>query len=519
MASLPVNNSLKALTNIVNQATNAQNYQSAAQTKQEDAGADSFGQVMSRVNAQENRTADVQTSVNANVNTKAAPGKTMSTGVVSDKTSKTDVTAKPDTAAKADTAAKEGKTPVSEKDAAGGTKQSAAEENVSEKGAAGEEISRQEEAVVDAGGKLVEAVAAQLDISVEEVEEVMEVLGLSTVQLLVPENMKQLLLTLSGNEDYLSIVTDGELYGHFQNLLDSVEMTLEELGAELGLSEEEVNTLIADLAVAETGADVPQELLTQMGEGEADDEAPVMTGAKDYAVVVHEDGETISVKVTVDDVSGQETVKAEAVEPSRLQNKQESETQDHHKDNHEGRETNGFAMQQTPIEQPGINEVSQPVAERFVSTEDIMNQITEYLKINLKGDVQELELQLHPASLGTVNVQIAAKDGMITAHFTAQNEAVKSAIEGQLVQLRTQFEEQGIKVDAVEVSVGDYRFGQSFSNGGENEPGSREESKKGRRRINLNELDLEELPEDMDDSERIAAEMMADSGNTVDYTA
>ena len=68
-----------------------------------------------------------------------------------------------------------------------------------------------------------------------------------------------------------------------------------------------------------------------------------------------------------------------------------------------------------------------------------------------------------PASLGSVNVQIAAKDGVITAQFTAQNETVKAAIESQLVQLRTQFEEQGIKVDAVEVTVANYRWNCFFS--------------------------------------------------------
>lgn len=157
--------------------------------------------------------------------------------------------------------------------------------------------------------------------------------------------------------------------------------------------------------------------------------------------------------------------------------------------------------------------------ERFVSTEDIMNQIMDYMKINLKGDVQELELQLHPASLGNVNVQIASKDGAITAQFTAQNEIVKAAIESQLVQLKEQFTEQGIKVDAVEVTVANYEFQQSFS-GNEKEAGEEQNNgKKIHRRINLNELDLEELPDDMDDSEKIAADMMARSGNTVDYTA
>ncbi len=176
---------------------------------------------------------------------------------------------------------------------------------------------------------------------------------------------------------------------------------------------------------------------------------------------------------------------------------------------------------QTPVEQPVLNEaaVEQTAMERFTSTEDIMNQITEYIKINLKSDVQEMELQLHPASLGSVNVQIAAKDGVITAQFTAQNETVKAAIESQLVQLRTQFEEQGIKVDAVEVTVANYRFEQSFSGKEENPGEGSKNGKKGPRRINLNDMNLEELPEEMEDSERIAADMMARNGNTVDYTA
>ena len=74
-----------------------------------------------------------------------------------------------------------------------------------------------------------------------------------------------------------------------------------------------------------------------------------------------------------------------------------------------------------------------------------MDQIVEYMKFNLKPDMQEMEMQLHPASLGTVHVQIAAKDGAITAQFAAQNETVKAVLETQMIQLKEQFEEQGIK--------------------------------------------------------------------------
>jgi flagellar hook-length control protein FliK len=150
-----------------------------------------------------------------------------------------------------------------------------------------------------------------------------------------------------------------------------------------------------------------------------------------------------------------------------------------------------------------------------------MDQIMEYMKVNVKADTQELEMQLHPASLGTVNVQIASKDGVLTAHFTTQNEAVRAVIETQLIQLKNQFEEQGIKVNAVEVTVANHEYGQQFSEQEENAAQDQGKTGKKARRINLDEImdgDGEELDQ-LDDSERIAVEMMQANGNTVDYTA
>ena len=119
-------------------------------------------------------------------------------------------------------------------------------------------------------------------------------------------------------------------------------------------------------------------------------------------------------------------------------------------------------------------------------------------------------MQLHPASLGTVNVQVAAKDGILTAHFTTQNEAVRAVIETQLIQLKAQFEEQGIKVDAVEVTVANHAYGEQYSEQNENTEQEQGKAGKKARRINL---------EEMEDSERIAVEMMQLNGNTVDYMA
>lgn len=513
MASLPVNNNLNVLAAIANQT-------SGMPDNPKDDSGDSFGMVMSRVNSQtdnlkETQTVRISAAAKASVNTAV-----MSTGVTAAGSVKSAQKGM------AESAKDTGNDNVKQTDA-----KAAANDN-SDKTVADDKISNdgvsdgQKEAVNEAGEKLVEEVTKEMDVTPEEVEDAMAVLGLSALQLLDPDNMKQLLITLSGNEDHLSILTDGELYGHLQNLLDEISLTLEDLQTTLGLSAEDLNALIEDMAVtgAETEA-IPEEIQAQGEQAgqidKADDVNP--EGVKDYAVTVHKDGETVKVKVTVDDANGDKSVKEEVTAESGLQAEtghksgaKDSSAQDKGEGN-----AQGSLVMQTPVEQPMVNEIiqEQPFMEHYVDAEDIMNQIGEYIKLNLKADVQELELQLHPASLGSVNIQLTAKDGMITAQFTTQNEAVKAAIESQLVQLRTQFDEQGLKVDAVEVAVADYRFNQNFSGNEENAGESAGSGKKNRRKINLNELDMEELPEDMEASDRITAQMMALNGNTVDYTA
>lgn len=528
MSSIPVNNNLNVLANIMNQTSAVTDSRAALGDKQEELMKDSFDMVMNRVSSQATGQTNVQTSnVSAVVSSKnmsVTVAASDSSNQSSFNSSSTQSTQKSE-----DNTAKQTDKDMSDKSV---SDEDMSKNNVSDKAASDNTVSDKavsdadKDAVSEAGEGLVEAVADEMGITIEDVEEVMEILGLSAVQLLDPENMKQLLITLSGNEDNLSILTDGELYGHLQNMLDMVETTLEDLQTQLGLSEEELGALITDMAQVRTTSEpeiVPEELT-----GQSDKEPEVnLEGMKDYAVTVHKDGETIEVKVKVDDVSGEQSSKEEVKAAPETQTKSENKPDSgdlfgNSKDENKGEDhMSGNLMMQNPIEQPSFNEIpQQPVMERYVSTEDIMNQIMESMKINLKSDVQELELHLHPASLGNVHVQIAAKEGMVTAQFIAQNETVKAAIESQLVQLKTQFEEQGIKVDKVEVAVGDYRFDHSFAGNEEEQQNDNAGSgKKGRRNINLSELDLEELPEDMDDSERIAAEMMAQSGNMVDYTA
>jgi flagellar hook-length control protein FliK len=151
-----------------------------------------------------------------------------------------------------------------------------------------------------------------------------------------------------------------------------------------------------------------------------------------------------------------------------------------------------------------------------------MEQITEYIRVQVKPETTEMELQLHPASLGNIKVQVASREGVLTASFTTQNEAVKAALESQMVQLKESFEQQGIKVEAIEVNVEARGFERSLDQ--QNQEQSRDQftegSRRGTRRIRLGGGSEEELDdEDLTEEDRIVADMMIRNGNTVDYTA
>ena len=161
-------------------------------------------------------------------------------------------------------------------------------------------------------------------------------------------------------------------------------------------------------------------------------------------------------------------------------------------------------------------------------TESIMKQLADLVKIVKNENLTEMELQLHPASLGTVNVSLTTKGGVVTAEFTTQNEAVKAAIEAQASQLRANLEEQGVKIEAIEVSVESHQMERDLDKNGQEQQRQSQEQETGRiqgMRRNRSTINLrafmngEELEGEMqgaDDATRIAMEIMAANGNTMD---
>lgn len=66
----------------------------------------------------------------------------------------------------------------------------------------------------------------------------------------------------------------------------------------------------------------------------------------------------------------------------------------------------------------------------------------------------QVQLKLHPAQLGELNVRLFFQNGELTAHFYAANNSVKEVLETSMQQLRTALEQQDLKLSEASVFVG-----------------------------------------------------------------
>ena len=146
--------------------------------------------------------------------------------------------------------------------------------------------------------------------------------------------------------------------------------------------------------------------------------------------------------------------------------------------------------------------------------QDITRQIVEQIKIMIKPEQTSMEIQLNPESLGRINLSVVAKDGIMTAHFTAQNELAKEAIESQMQVLKDNLNNQGLKVESIEVTVSNFSFDQSNQASAGSEKGQQNHSQN--RNLNSGEADQFANTNENDPLDMLRPDQ---TGSSIDYTA
>ena len=371
--------------------------------------------------------------------------------------------------------------------------------------------------------QIVNEVSKELNVEPEDVLTAMEELDMNATDLLNPSNMADLVSQISGDQDTLNLLTDENLYQTLSNLQEYVSDANADLRQTLDLSQEALNEVLVQTEEL-NGQEIADNILAGLNVTEETD--TVNEGEKDYKVTATVDGERVTLDVEVDSSTGVASV-AGLQKQTGTHSGDSSDTQGREKnsDTHlQGHEITQTAQLNNEI---NTNDVfvqnTEEISSFRTDPSDVANQIMESMRANINENVTELEMTLHPDTLGNVRVNLVSQNGQVTAQFLTQNETVRAAIESQIVQLRESLESQGVKIEAVEVTVASHEFDQNSDTAGQHQDEMAREEARGRlggrrRSIDLSAITDESELAEMDEADRITAEMMASEGNRVNYT-
>ncbi len=411
-----------------------------------------------------------------------------------------------------------------------------------------EKIKDLAEEISEITNQIVDKIKSEFEVTDEEIEEAMEVLGLTIADLTKPAELRNLLMELTGTSDSIELLTNVELYDSVKEVTDFASNLFTEVAKDFSLSTEQLTEMINTESFEEALNEV--NVSGKTNEAEVEAEADIEAEAEVVSEVTvdkttdtalafensdkananetkpvesNNSNESEEVPIDTEKKAPDKIEKPESFAQSNLMNDEAMNVRSENRKsfNFDSSKNQEFTFNQTQaVTNQTVNTVGD-IVETVTSyttgadTDNIMRQVTDYVKVHISDDVTKMEIELHPASLGTVNMQINSQNGQITAHLTVQNELVKSVLETQMIKLQETFDEQGTKVSAIEVTVAEYSLNsQSDNNYSEERNGRNYGSKK--KGINLNEIgSLDEL----DEEEQLEAKVMEMNGSSVNYTA
>lgn len=335
-----------------------------------------------------------------------------------------------------------------------------------------------------------DAIKEEFDVSDEDIKVAMELLGLTALDLLSTAKVAELIEQLTGT-DAITLITNEDMMQSFNNIINVVDEANADIAGMLGVKTEEVVIVLGqnDIAPVVNSEDTAkQDNVKESDAKNADDNINQTVDNQESL------SEVLAKKITTESDG---KAKNNMSESNEANNKV---TYADVADNMISNITDTFA----DIITEGISTVKEA---------DIVNQVIDSVKLMASRELTSMEVMLNPEHLGSVHITVTARNGIVSAQIAAQNEQVKTALENQMVTLREQFESQGLKVDAVEITVMAHSFeaGQNF---GQSESERKQGESKVHRKLDLSSFD-DELEEDLEST----APAPKAEGSSVEYLA
>lgn len=334
--------------------------------------------------------------------------------------------------------------------------------------------------VQNAVSDIKEKIKKTMNVSDEDIESAMEQLGITAEDMLDMQKLTDLVVALSGNTDSLEFLTDADSVSMLNDILEYAKSVTDNLEDVYNMDIDSIKEMLVSAK-----DDVKQSVVKE--------------DAQPEAVSQHE----------LSDVIAQKT-KVQADNDNNADDKQQT-----HMSDKASVENENFTGNMAQNIQNAFSEIIDEVSN--VNEADIVRQVAEQIKVTTGQQLSSIEIMLNPENLGKVHIAVTARQGVITAQLTAQNEQVKAALENQMTALKEHFNNQGVKVEAVEITVQSHGFESQQNLEGNNSEQAGQE-KKTHRKLDLSSL--EELEEsDMTDEEIRAKDAIVNGNSSVEYSA
>ncbi|MBD5558340.1 MAG: flagellar hook-length control protein FliK, partial [Desulfovibrio sp.] len=86
-------------------------------------------------------------------------------------------------------------------------------------------------------------------------------------------------------------------------------------------------------------------------------------------------------------------------------------------------------------------------------TRQVAQQVEQGMLTAMRDGATRLDLQLHPAELGAITITLVARNGEVSAQIRSEKSETAEMVSRQLDTIRVNLEQQGIKVDKIEVQM------------------------------------------------------------------
>jgi flagellar hook-length control protein FliK len=364
-----------------------------------------------------------------------------------------------------------------------------------------------EEVTDEAVENVINAYCEAFGISVDDFKAFLEENNISVSDLFDVSKVQPIVMQLNGITDSVDILTDDALFDSIKNLEALTEENINALADELNVDVNELKDVIENT--------VSDKISEAENAGEAVERPDAFEAGVKTEIVDHKVVETNEKIDTNEETSADNKTETLEIKGNDTKNQTEKKSNENEGNNSYG---NNVSSNDTQV-QNNLQINSEETISYSDRAQEIYDQIGEQIRNLSRDNINEIELKLQPETLGTLHVRVIQSEGAMKAEFVTNNENVKAIIEGQLIQLKQDFEESGIKVNEVEVKVSTNEFNENTQQDSRDEENERAARPVATRRINISDgIELDEIDE-YEDEEKIAVEMMAANGNSMDYRA